>query len=197
MGHIFYILGKSGAGKDTIYNEIKKSMGAQICEVVPYTTRPVRAGEKNGTDYFFVDDAEYQKLHDDKKIIEERCYNTIHGLWRYFTVDDNQLKDVINGEGKYLMIGVLEAYVSVRDYFGSDFVTPLYIELDDGIRLQRALDREKKQSEPKYKEMCRRFLADSEDFSEEKLLAAGIGRRIINDDLNRCVKECLDIISNK
>jgi len=194
MGHIFYILGKSGVGKDTIYNEIKKNMGAHMREVVPYTTRPMRAGEADGADYHFVTEAEYQKLHDDKKIIEERCYNTVHGPWRYFTAYDSQVKDVKSGDGKYLMIGVLEAYVSVRDYFGSDYVTPLYIDLDDGIRLQRALDREKKQTEPKYKEMCRRYIADSEDFAEDKLEAAGINRRIINDDLKRCVEECLEII---
>lgn len=48
-------------------------------------------------------------------------------------------------------------------------MVPVLIELDDGARLQRALDRERKQSEPKYEEMCRRFLADSEDFAEEKI----------------------------
>ncbi len=54
----------------------------------------------------------------------------------------------------------------------------MLIELDDGIRLQRALNRERTQAEPKYAEMCRRFLADSEDFSQEKIERAGISRRI-------------------
>ncbi len=65
---------------------------------------------------------------------------------------------------------------------------PVYIELDDGVRLQRALDRELGQEKPKYEEMCRRFLADSADFSEEKLAAAGIRDRFENTDLTKCLK---------
>ena len=63
------------------------------------------------------------------------------------------------------------------------------IELDDGIRLQRALDREKAQDQPKYEEMCRRFLADAEDFSEERIRQAGIVKRFYNNDLEECLEE--------
>ena len=62
-------------------------------------------------------------------------------------------------------------------------------ELDDGIRLQRALDREKAQDQPKYEEMCRRFLADAEDFSEERIRQAGIVKRFYNNDLEECLEE--------
>ena len=63
------------------------------------------------------------------------------------------------------------------------------LELDDGIRLKRALEREMKQETPKYQEMCRRYLADEEDFSEEKVKEAGIARRFSNQDLNDCLEE--------
>lgn len=66
---------------------------------------------------------------------------------------------------------------------------PIMIELDDGIRLQRALNRELAQDAPKYEEMCRRFLADSEDFAEEKIQEAEVTARFENDDLDRCLKE--------
>ena len=46
--------------------------------------------------------------------------------------------------------------------------------MDDGLRLQRALDRERAQVQPRYKELCRRFLADEEDFSAENLERANI-----------------------
>ena len=64
---------------------------------------------------------------------------------------------------------------------------PVYIEVDDGIRLQRALDREKQQKTPNYAELCRRFLADQQDFSEEKLMEAGILKRYQNDVLPDCL----------
>ena len=77
----------------------------------------------------------------------------------------------------------------MTEYFGQEALLPVLIELDDGVRLQRALDRERQQDHPKYEEMCRRFLADSADFSEEKIAEAGIGRRFQNNDLDQCLEE--------
>ena len=48
----------------------------------------------------------------------------------------------------------------------------------------------------KYAELCRRFLADSEDFSEEKLKEAGINVRFNNDDLESCIGNIRDYISS-
>ncbi len=81
----------------------------------------------------------------------------------------------------YLGIGTLESYVKLKDYFGEQALVPLYVEVDDGLRLSRALERERGQKEPKYAEMCRRFLADCEDFSEENIAKAGIVRRFSNN----------------
>ncbi|MBR6344373.1 MAG: guanylate kinase, partial [Lachnospiraceae bacterium] len=64
--------------------------------------------------------------------------------------------------------------------------------------LQRALQREKSQDNPKYAEMCRRYLADCEDFSEEKIALAGIVKRYDNSNLEECIgsiKE--DILSSR
>ena len=42
--------------------------------------------------------------------------------------------------------------------------------------------------------MCRRFLADQEDFSEEKIAAAGITKKFQNVDLEECVEEIAEYI---
>ena len=84
----------------------------------------------------------------------------------------------------------MEAYKSLKEYFGADKVYPIYIETDDGVRLERALFREKQQTNPNYNELCRRFLADNLDFSDENLLDAQIEKKYINDNL----KECIDSI---
>lgn len=162
------------------------------CEtIVPYTTRPIREGEVDGVEYFFTDEDKFQELKNTGKVIEDRAYHTVHGLWRYYTVDDGQIQ---LEQKNYLMIGTLEAYQKLQEYFGEEKLLPVMIELDDGVRLQRALERERKQPSPKYEEMCRRFLADSEDFSEEKIEAAGITRRFQNDDLDRCIAEIEEYI---
>ena len=193
MGKIFYLMGKSSTGKDTIYRELLgQSDQERLCAIVPYTTRPIRAGEQEGREYHFVDETAFQELLAHGKVIEQREYNTFHGIWRYFTVDDGQFSP--DGADNYIMIGTLEGYASMRNYFGDADVVPILIELDDGVRLQRALDRERKQEQPRYQEMCRRFLADSEDFSEERIQSAGISRRFQNEDLKKCLSEIKDYI---
>ena len=106
-------------------------------------------------------------------------------------MDDGQI-DL--AEQNYLMIGTLEAYEKMITYYGREAILPVYIELDDGVRLQRALDRELRQEKPKYEEMCRRFLADAADFSEEKLTEAGITRRFINKDMEGTIREITEYI---
>lgn len=147
MGHIFYVMGKSASGKDTIYKILRERL-PQIRTVVPYTTRPIRAGERDGVEYYFVTGKRLADLEKQGKIIEKRTYQTIYGPWSYATVDDGQI-DL--GSHDYFMIGTLESYEGTRNYFGAYALVPLYIEVEDGERLQRALDRERQQTEPKYK----------------------------------------------
>ena len=123
---------------------------------------------------------------DEGRVIEVRSYDTKCGIWTYFTADDGQIN---LDRHDYLVIGTLVSYRALRDYFGSDKLVPIYIEVEDGLRLYRALQRERKEKAPKYAEMCRRFLADSEDFSEDNLRKAGIERRFENLDLDACLEE--------
>lgn len=179
-------MGKSSSGKDTIFKRLLAERELGLKTIVPYTTRPIRSGEKDGVEYFFTDEDGFRRMQEQGKIIEDRAYETYHGVWRYFTADDGQIEE--NGPD-YLMIGTLEAYHRMKAYFGEERLLPVMIELDDGIRLQRALNREMVQEHPKYEELCRRFLADSEDFSREKIKAAGISRTFENQDLERCLEE--------
>ena len=95
----------------------------------------------------------------------------------------------------YILIGTLDTYTGIREYFGKDAVVPIYIEVEDGERLQRALNREKLETEPKYAELCRRFLADSKDFSEENLAKAQIDVRFQNLILEDTIQNVRDYIS--
>ena len=192
MGKIFCVMGKSASGKDTIYSRLLENEKLSLKRIVPYTTRPMRDGEKDGKTYHFCDEAKVQKLDEMGKIIELREYNTVYGIWKYFTVDDGQI-DL--AKGNYLLIGTLETYTKVVKYFGQDKVLPIYIEVEDGERLIRAIDREKQQKEPKYEEMCRRFLADASDFSEENLKKAGVSRRFQNRELVNTIQEIEEYVS--
>lgn len=189
MYKIACIMGKSSSGKDHIYRALLERKELCLNHIIMYTTRPKRSGEADGVEYHFTDDETVGRLQKDGKIIEMREYNTVYGIWRYFTADDGQI-DLT--KGRYLIIGTLEVYEKFCKYYGKDVVMPIYIEVDDGIRLERALIRERKQEEPKYREMCRRFLADCEDFAEEKLNAAGIAKRYFNNGL---IEECIEAVA--
>ena len=186
MGRIFCVMGKSSTGKDTIYKKLLEDSKLGLKKIVLYTTRPIREGETHSVEYYFTTVDELDSMKKENKIVECRSYNTIHGVWHYFMVKDEQIN---LEENNYLIIGTLESYLKTKEYFGNDKVLPIYIDIDDGERLSRALNRERAQKEPKYEELCRRFLADSADFSSEKLEAAGINKVFYNDDLQRCIDE--------
>ena len=171
MSYIFCLMGKSSSGKDTVYRRLLEDGQLRLNRLVTGTTRPIREGERDGEEYYFYTDEQFQKLQADGRIIECRSYDTVHGIWNYFTVAYEKL-DVMHQD--YLTINTLEAYIKLRDYFGADRLVPIYLEVDDGLRLPRALDREQLQVQPRYKELCRRFLADEEDFSTENLKRANI-----------------------
>lgn len=188
MKKIFAFMGKSSSGKDTLFKELLKSQEElNIVPYILYTTRPIRENEQHGKDYFFVSDEDFDNLISTGKMLEYRAYNTVHGIWRYGTANDHQLDTNKN----IAIILTLEGYNSLisSNSIDTDNIIPIYIEVEDGERLTRALAREKQQKQPKYKELCRRFLADSEDFSEENLQSAGIKTRFENNNLEECLNE--------
>ena len=187
MGKIYYMMGKSASGKDTIYKEIREKC-PELQTVTLYTTRPIRDGEKNGVEYFFITKEILDEYDAAGKVIEQRTYHTMHGDWHYATIDDGQIE---LDRDDYIILGTLESYEKMKVYFGEEKLFPVYIEVEDGERLRRALSRELSQEKPKYAEMCRRFLADSEDFSEENLAKAGITKRYINADKVQCLEEII------
>lgn len=194
MGKIFCIMGKSATGKDTIYERLLKDEDLNLKRIIPYTTRPIRDHEEDGREYHFVTEEDVVELQNKGLIVEMREYQTVYGPWKYFTVNDGNIQ---LDQENYSLIGTVEGYVRVRDYFGADKVVPIYVEVEDGDRLLRAIAREKKQDIPKYEEMCRRFLADAKDFSEENIQAAGITRRFYNANLLETIAEIKNYIQKE
>ena len=87
MGKIYYLMGKSASGKDHIYENLIQETALDLKPFVLYTTRPIRSGEQDGREYFFVDEKRLSELREAGKIIEERMYSTVQGPWYYFTAE--------------------------------------------------------------------------------------------------------------
>lgn len=184
MGKIICLMGKSSTGKDTIYKRLLEDPELHLKKLIPYTTRPIREGEQEGTEYHFVDEERLQQLEAEGRIVELRAYDTVYGVWKYFTVREDSMD--LEKES-YAVIGTLDSWNAMKAYFGEEHMLPVYVEVEDGERLSRALARERQQVEPKYTELCRRFLADTEDFSEERLRNAGITEKFENQNLEQCL----------
>ena len=190
VGHIFYLMGKSATGKDHLYEALLSDPDLRLKPLVLYTTRPMRKGERDGIEYHFTDEEGLESLRQAGKVVEERAYQTVQGIWHYFTVDDDAVDLTWHD---YLAIGTPESFGKLRRFYGKETVIPLYIQTEDRIRLERAMKREAKQPSPDYEEMCRRFLADQKDFSEKKLERAGIYQRFEN---NSSLGECIGKLKN-
>lgn len=185
MGKIFCLMGKSSSGKDTIFRELLKKEVLKLKPVISYTTRSMRVNEVDGREYFFINKKELEAYEEKNKVIEQRVYQTVHGPWHYATIDDGQIDlEAAN----YIMIVTLEAYKSLVKYFGQEHIIPIYVEVEDGERLERAISRERKQAKPNYEEICRRFLADSIDFSKDQLEQANIHPIYQNVRLEDCTE---------
>ena len=186
MGKLFILIGKSASGKDSVYKRLLEDPSLKLVPYVGFTTRPIRSGEQEGREYHFVTWEQLREYEASGRLIEKRVYHTVHGDWCYFSVDTEHV-DLSRHD--YLYIGTLESYLPLRSYYGEDRVIPLYLQVDDGVRLQRALDREKSQESPKYAEMCRRFLADEKDFAPERLAEAGVTGQFENIDTESCLAQ--------
>lgn len=181
MSRIFCIVGKSCSGKDTLYARILAQNRPRLVPVVPCTTRPRRPGEVEGQSYHFVTQDQLRQYEDQGQVIEKREYHTTQGLWTYFT-----LRFELNTDR--LLITTLAGARALMDCYGPEAVRVVYLHVDDRTRLLRYIDRESRQARPDYTEVCRRFLADQADFSQEQLARFPHLHRI---DTGAEVEECL------
>lgn len=158
-------MGKSASGKDTIYAALLEEFKNVLNPLILYTTRPPRPGEVSGITYNFITPEDIISLEKEGKIIESRVYNTAFGEWIYATVEDSSI-DL--STSNYIGIGTLESAEKIINYFDRAFVIPIYIDVEDPIRIQRVIKREL-EGKQEFNEMCRRWLADEKDFSEENI----------------------------
>ena len=173
MGKIFCLMGKSSTGKDTIYKRLLEDQELGSAKNrSPIRPVPIREGEQEGVEYHFVSEETLQCLEQEGRVVELRAYDTVCGVWKYFTVCDEHMN--LEKES-YAVIGTLESWNAMKRYFGDQVMVPVYVEVEDGERLSAcAGERAAAGRRPVIRNLCRRFLADTEDFSEEHLKEAGI-----------------------
>ena len=150
---VLMLMGKSGAGKDTVAKFNCGKYPELFHFVVSSTTRPKRDYEVDGKDYHFLSLPEFTHKLLNNELIEATEFNN----WFYGTSIDSLVKDKIN-----ICVLTPSAWDILADDSRIDLL-PILVCADDKTRLLRALNREES---PKCQEICRRFLADEKDFAD-------------------------------
>ncbi len=193
MGKIVICMGPSSSGKDTVLNRILSENTYHLQNIVLHTTRPRRINEVNGREYYFCDEQQMKQLEEEKKIIELRKYITVNGPWYYFTT----AKAIELNHHNYITTNTLEGYDHYLEYYGKENLLAILFQTEEGVRLERALERERRQQNPNYSEMCRGFLTDSEDFSEENIKKRPIDAIIENNEtLEKTMQEVNKVLKH-
>lgn len=152
MYKIIALIGEAGAGKDSIMQTVLKAVPS-LHEIVSCTTRPMREGEQEGVNYFYLTKEQFAEKILNMEMLEATCFND----WFYGTslqsLDESVVNiGVFNPDGIDALLESPMVEVSVY-----------YVHATDKNRLIRQLNREE---HPNVDEIIRRFKADKEDFSD-------------------------------
>ena len=138
---IFALLGYMGVGKDTILKQVLKDMD-DVKPIISTTTRPMRKGETEGVEYYFIDDTEFFRRGTD--FVEQRIYHTKvkengvekNATWRYGIERMELEKD------DYLIVIVDSVgYKELKNYVGNNKIVPIFISAPQEELKARALAR--------------------------------------------------------
>ena len=169
MVNIVVLVGPSNCGKDYLRKYLVDNYEF-IQYLKPYTTRVKRDNETDN-DYYF------NYLPENLKIVEKRAYTMVDGeTVEYATI----LPKYIFDDKVYILCGTIEMIINLISALFNNIekslmwagkevkITPIFIKADPNKRLLKAVERANESGEDPN-EVCRRFLADSKDFSDEKI----------------------------
>lgn len=147
---ILAIYGMSAAGKDTFLNHLSNNF--DLNKILLTTSRPPREKEIDGVDYLF---KKKKDILRDDNFLWPIDYNN----WIYAIANESIKDDKIN-------VGIFNLYWMKKLFEDNDEhfdLMAIEVSASDKDRLMRSLRREKN---PDCDEICRRFLADKQDFND-------------------------------
>lgn len=156
---ILAIYGMSAAGKDTFLNHLSNNF--DLNKILLTTSRPPREKEIDGVDYLF---KKKKDILRDDNFLWPIDYNN----WIYAIAKESIKNDKIN-------VGIFNLYWMKKLFEDNDEhfdLMAIEVSASDKDRLMRSLRREKN---PDCDEICRRFLADKQDFNDVEFNCAKKG----------------------
>ena len=174
--------GPSGVGKTTVLKRLLKQCRLPLVTSVSATTRPPRHGEVDGVDYYFLDEAEFQRHRECGEFLE--CYEVYGSGWWYGTLVSEVAAGLEAGKWVVLGIDVHGAFSVVNQYADTITIFLRPCSLDELERRLRGRRTEDEATVQRRLQQARNELA----------LAGWYRHQVVNDDLDRAVQEICDIL---
>lgn len=180
-GKVLIFSAPSGSGKSTIVNHLL-SLHPEIEFSISATNRPPRGSEKDGVEYYFLSTEGFQqKIRNEDFVEYEQVYEG-----RYYGTLKSEV-DRIWSKGNIIIFDVdVKGGVSLKNYFGQAALS-VFIQAPSVEELRRRLITRATDS----KEAITERLAKAE---EEMSFAGRFDRILINDDLDRALKEAEEMV---
>lgn len=189
QGKIIMLTGPSGVGKDTIAKNIRQVL-PNLRSLDRYTTRPMRPGEQNGIDYFFVDEPMFHRMAEAGEFIE---FCQTHGNW--YATALKSIPEALDAGNNILTVIDVKGAKIVRNKFPETIC--IYIQYQSGslenqirARLENDSDRGAVDEEEFQRRLATAFQEEEEKHHFNYLITN------YNDRLNETIEQVLAIIDD-
>lgn len=135
---IIAMIGPSGSGKSTIVNEMKNEFG--VSDIIRYTTRNIRPGEKNHTDYHFITQDVFNLMEENGEFIETEKYSQ----GRFYGTGKDSIIEALDDDKNFYFIAVTPGgFRAIKEIVGNnkDALFSVYLDVPLGERVKRYIDR--------------------------------------------------------
>jgi guanylate kinase len=182
-GKLIIVSGPSGSGKTTLLNRLFEHPPGPLVAAVSATTRPPRPGEVEGVDYYFLDEAEFQRRRQRGDFLE--CFEVFgRGYW-YGTLRSEVAPSLASGKWVVLEIDVHGMLAVVKEY--PDAIT-IFVRPQSEQELEHRLRHRATEGEAAIQ---RRL----EESRRELSLAERYRYQVVNEDLEQAVQEVCKILT--
>lgn len=182
-GKIIVIVAPSGTGKSTLLEKIKKVI-PELVWSISCTTRPIREGEVDGKDYFFVKEEDFKQKIEQGAFIEwAKVHSNYYGTLKSFV--DEGLE-----QGKYLLFDLdVQGCDSIKKLYGDEarviFIEPPSVKALEDRLVHRATD-----SQEVIQERLKNALHELERKND-------FDYNVVNDDIDKAYKNLKAIIDKE
>jgi len=183
------IMGKTCSGKNAVVSELKKRGWSQI---VTYTSRPKRRGEKNGREYWYISEEDFSNKINSGYFAEWKAYRVGNQIWYYGSPSEEIIESSLDDKNNVIILtpqGVVDVLAILKRHVADYQINIIYLYSNHNTILQRLKSRKDKNDS-----IERRMKADDKDFANATTLANKIVYNNTSDSISSVVNKIIDYV---